>query len=131
MLLTPTEAHSAAPKKREITMNDISTDPSTTVLQKVLSELNRHVRLTVEEATATASWIAVTHLHDAFTHSPILSIQSPLPGCGKSTLGNFIGALVPRPVVSSNLTRAVLYRLKTDNGTPTLLLDEADTYAFQ
>ena len=68
-----------------------------------------------------------THALDAFDISPRLAITSPEKGCGKTTLLDLIGHVVPRPLPTSNATPAVIFR-SIEAGRPTLLIDEADTF---
>lgn len=72
-------------------------------------------------------WVLFAHAHDAFQISPILAIQSPEKRCGKTTLLEVISMLVPKPLTASNITPAALFRAM-DKYSPTLLLDEADTF---
>jgi putative DNA primase/helicase len=57
--------------------------------------------------------------------SPKLATQSPDKQCGKTTLLEVIGALVPRPETGSSITAAAVFRL-IEARSPTLLIDEAD-----
>jgi putative DNA primase/helicase len=57
-----------------------------------------------------------------------LFINSPKKGCGKSTLLDVLSRLVPRPLGASGITAAALFRV-IEAARPTLLLDEADSYA--
>ena len=59
--------------------------------------------------------------------SPILSITSPVLGCGKTTVLALLGALCPRPLSASNITTAASFR-SVERWKPTLLVDEADTF---
>jgi putative DNA primase/helicase len=54
-----------------------------------------------------------------------LAIQSPDRGCGKTTLLEVVGALVPRPETGSSITAAATFRL-IEARRPSLLIDEAD-----
>src|SRR6185503_10581116 len=47
--------------------------------------------------------------------------------CGKTTLRDLIGLLVPRPMQTENLTVAVLFRA-VQSSKPTLLADECDAW---
>ena len=64
---------------------------------------------------------------DAFDHSPILAVSSPVKRCGKSTLLSVLAVLVDRALHAANVTTAVLFRV-IESQKPTLLLDEADTW---
>jgi putative DNA primase/helicase len=99
--------------------------------QKLLNEIattaSRYLVLPAGAASAIALWIMHAHAHDCAGISPILGITSPSPECGKTTLLSVLGALVPRPLLASNITAAALFRA-VEKWRPTLLIDEADTY---
>jgi putative DNA primase/helicase len=59
---------------------------------------------------------------------PRLFITAPEKGCGKTTLLDVLSSLVPRPLSAANIKAAPLFRV-IELARPTLLLDEADTYA--
>jgi hypothetical protein len=89
--------------------------------------VRRHVVLSDAAATAVALWITFTHVHVSVPISPLLAALSPTHRCGKSTLLSVIRRLVPRPLPSSNITEAALFRA-IDKLRPTLLIDEADSF---
>jgi hypothetical protein len=68
-----------------------------------------------------------TFLLDGFTISPRLGIRSPTKGCGKTTLLDVLGRLVLRPLPTSNVTTAAIFRV-VEGCRPTLLTDEGDTF---
>jgi Protein of unknown function (DUF3631) len=55
------------------------------------------------------------------------SITSPEKRCGKTTLLRVIQALVPKPLLASNITAAAIFRT-VEIARPTLLIDEGDTF---
>src|SRR5205814_1680255 len=65
------------------------------------------------------------HDHRGIQRSPRLAIQARTPGSGKTTVLEAVGALVPRPRVSSSLTASTVLRV-VGHVRPTLLIDEAD-----
>jgi putative DNA primase/helicase len=67
------------------------------------------------------------HAHDAFQISPILALLSPEKRCGKTTALSVIRYLVPRGVLSSNISSAAVFRI-IDKYQTTLLVDEMDTF---
>ena len=87
--------------------------------------LQRHVHLTTNQFVAVTLWIAHAFVFNRFTVTPRLAVESPVRGCGKTTLLNVIKTLAFRTVKSDHVTAAVLFRL-IDRDRPTLLLDEAD-----
>jgi Protein of unknown function (DUF3631) len=97
------------------------------LLVEIVAQLERHVMLPREAATAIALWIMHAHCFDAFTISPRLVITSPEKRCGKTTLLRVIQALVPKPLAAANITAAAMFRT-IEKHRPTLLIDEADTF---
>jgi hypothetical protein len=87
--------------------------------------LQRYLHLTVHQFVAVALWIAHTFLFNRFAITPRLAVESPVRGCGKTTLLNIIKTLAFKTIKSDHVTAAVLFRL-IDRDRPTLLLDEAD-----
>lgn len=76
-------------------------------------------------ATATlACWTVLTYVYPCWPSLPYLSIGGPVSS-GKSTLFRVLGRLCFRPLESSNMTAACLFRTLHDCG-GTLLLDEAE-----
>lgn len=75
-----------------------------------------------------ALWSAYTHVFDPFGVSPIADLSSPTKRCGKTTAAIIARYLVRKPLMSSNLSPASLFRA-VDAWQPTLLMDEADTFA--
>jgi putative DNA primase/helicase len=65
---------------------------------------------------------------DHATVLPLAVINSPEKNCGKSTLLGVVQRLALRPVPASNITGPALFRT-IEAWQPTLLLDEADTFA--
>jgi hypothetical protein len=96
-------------------------------LDAVLVIVMRYIVITKTAGVALALWILHSYLMDAWQHSPILAVVSPVKRCGKSTLLSMSQALVYRPLICANTTSAVLFRL-IEAEQPTLLLDEADTW---
>jgi putative DNA primase/helicase len=97
------------------------------VLAKVSETFSRYVVLPAGAADALALWCAHTHAFKAFPCSPRLNIQSPEKGCGKTTLRDVLAVFVPRPLLTENMTVAVLFRLVQAHA-PTILADEYDAW---
>lgn len=97
------------------------------LLDEIESIFHRYTVLEEQYAVASALWSVFTWVHDKSTVSPILNISSPEKRCGKSTLLDLIEGLVCRPLPSGNITTAALYR-SIDKWSPTLVIDEADTF---
>ncbi len=98
-----------------------------TLLNDIARAVSSHVILPAGAATAVALWVLHAHAHDSAWISPLLVISSPAPECGKTTLLTFLGAVVPKPLPASNVTASVLFRA-VEKWSPTLLVDEADTF---
>lgn len=96
------------------------------LLSDVSSQLSANCFLPEGAADAIALWILFSWCHDVFETSPRLALQSPVPGCGKTTVLGIVAALVPSPLPTSNISAAAIYRI-LKRGQRTLLLDEIDT----
>lgn len=92
--------------------------------------LRSHVVMDEKYITACALWILFAHGLNIFDINPRLFITSPEKGCGKSTLLSMIEGFVPRPLPASNSTPAAIFRA-IDKWSPTLLIDEADSFIKQ
>ncbi len=97
------------------------------LLSDIIETILRYVSLPEGAAETVALWVAHTHAHDAAHVSPLLCISSPEKRCGKTTLLSILQALVKKPLPTSNITSASLFRA-TEKWRPTLLIDEADCF---
>jgi putative DNA primase/helicase len=97
------------------------------LLRDIADTLSRYVALPPCAADAIALWAIHAHAIDAANVSPILALTSPEKRCGKTTALSLLGRLVPRPLISSNISPAALFRT-VEKYRPTLLVDEADTF---
>ena len=98
------------------------------LLAAIVTVQAKYVWLPKGAATAIALWVLQTHCLDAFDVAPYLAITSPTKECGKTTEQRVLRGLVRRPVSTANLSPSALFRI-TQKLTPTLLIDEADTFA--
>jgi putative DNA primase/helicase len=80
-----------------------------------------------DAADTAALWVLHAYLVIHFGVSPRLAIISPEKGCGKTTLLDVLSRLVPRPLLSANISVAATFRI-LEKHQPTLLIDEADTF---
>jgi Protein of unknown function (DUF3631) len=114
-----------------LTLNDPEPWPEpvdgAVLLDAIATVLTRYVVLPPGAAVAMALWVLHTHLIDILQVSPILGLTSPQKRCGKSTLLDVLRALARRAVGASNITAAAVFRV-VETFTPTLLIDEADTF---
>lgn len=113
------------------TLDDIEPWPDpvdgAVLLGGLVDALHRHMVLPDGAAVLTALWILHSHAHDTALISPILAITSPTPECGKTTLLTVLLSTTARPLPASNITSAALFRA-VEKWSPTLLVDEADTF---
>jgi putative DNA primase/helicase len=86
-----------------------------------------HVVLPNAAAEAIALWVLLAHAHDCFDISSLLCATSPTPECGKTTLLTFLSRICPRALLASNISPASVFRA-VEKWSPTLLVDEADTF---
>lgn len=100
------------------------------LLREIADNLCRHVALPPCAADAMALWVTHTHALDAANVSPILAVTSPEKRCGKTTALSLLHLLVRRPLLSSNISPAALFRT-VEKYSPTLLVDEADTFLHE
>lgn len=97
------------------------------LLREVAAVLTRYVALPAHADVAAALWSIHAHALAAADISPILSLVSPEKRCGKTRTLSVLSRLVPRPLPTSNITPAALFR-SIELFSPTLLIDEAETF---
>jgi putative DNA primase/helicase len=96
------------------------------LLRDIADTLSRYLALPPHAAVAMTLWAIHTHALDAANVAPILALTSPEKRCGKTTALSLLERLVPRPLLSSNISPAALFR-SVEKYSPTLLVDEADS----
>ncbi|MEZ5933899.1 MAG: hypothetical protein R3F54_18505 [Alphaproteobacteria bacterium] len=99
----------------------------TDLLNGLVTAFERYLALAQYAAHALALWVLHGFCLSIATSNPRLAIVSPQRRCGKTTLISVLSRLVPRPLPAANITPAAVYRA-IEACTPTLLLDEADTF---
>jgi hypothetical protein len=97
------------------------------LIDEIRSVIHRHVILSPQEAVAVALWIVLTYVFRAFRVCPRLLVSSPEKRCGKTTLLETIQAMCFRGLAAANISAASLFR-GLEAWSPTLLIDEADTF---
>ena len=97
------------------------------LLEDIAAAYRRLVVLPIGGAEVFALWIAFTYCIDAFDIAPMLVVTSPTMRCGKTTALEISAALAHRPLTTSNITPAALFRM-VERYAPTLIVDEADTF---
>lgn len=101
-------------------------DPAT-LLTEIVVTIRRFIILEPHQADAAALWIAFTHCIDVVEVAPLAIINAPEKSCGKSQLLTVFGRMVARPLSAANSSAAFLFRA-VELWTPTVLIDEADTF---
>lgn len=106
-----------------------ATDPvdGEQLLDDMFATMKRYV--IAEDATLRAAtlWAVHTWLMDVWTVSPIANITAPEMRCGKTLLLQVLEELAYRPMTTSNITPAAMFRA-VDACQPTLLMDEVDSF---
>jgi len=97
------------------------------LLNQLTATIKRFMVCPDETADAAALWVVMTWFVDVIPVAALAVITAPEKRCGKSQMLEIIGELVNRPLSSSSITTAALFR-SIDLWTPTLLIDEADTF---
>jgi putative DNA primase/helicase len=97
------------------------------VLEQVAETFSQYIALPKGAAHALALWCGHAHGFTAFGCTPRLNVTSPEKSCGKTTLRDVISTLVPRPLLTENLSVAVLFRV-IEKYRPALLADECDRW---
>ena len=104
--------------------------PSPTGLADLLDGVDTWLRRFVvfpnaHGSVAVTLWIAVTHIVGTLDIAPYLLVTAPEIESGKTRVMEIAATLCHKPMFSSSMTAAVLFRT-IDRDHPTLLLDEAD-----
>ena len=90
--------------------------------------VGHYVSMPAHVADAVGLWSIATWLHEHLEVSTFLNVTSATKRCGKSLLFEVIAELTHRPLpLSGSISPAALFRI-VEKHSPTLLLDEADTY---
>ena len=97
------------------------------LLDDIFAAVKRYVIADDATLHAATLWAVHTWLMDVWTVSPIANVTAPDMRCGKTLLLQVLDELVCRPLATSNITPAALYRAM-DEWHPTLLIDEVDSF---
>jgi putative DNA primase/helicase len=97
------------------------------LLDSLAQLINQYVVLPAFAAEALALWIIHTYAFELRDVTAYVGIESPEKRCGKTTLLSVLAELVSRPVIAANISPPALFRV-IEEATPTLLIDEADTF---
>jgi hypothetical protein len=97
------------------------------LLDNLCNAVKRYLVLPDGSAEVLALWSIHTHTFQCFEHTPRLAITAPEKQCGKSKTLDVLECLVASPLRTSNIKSATIFRT-IEKATPTLLIDEADTF---
>lgn len=97
------------------------------LLSSIKGELLKHVILPGGVAEPITAWVVLTYCYGAFRILPLLGIISPVKRCGKTTLLEVLQGLTNKGLTASNISPAATFRT-IEKYSPTLLVDEADTF---
>lgn len=97
------------------------------LLTKLTTVFNRYLVMPKGAAEAMALWTVYTHCFEIAQFSPRLAFTSALPRSGKTTALDILSFLVPKPLSTSNISPAAVFRV-IEKVEPTLMIDEADTF---
>lgn len=100
------------------------------LLDEVSNTIRRFIVLEAEQADAAALWVAFTWFINVVEIAPLAVINAPEKACGKSQLLDVMGRMSARPMSAANSSSAFMFR-SVELWTPTLLIDEADTFIRQ
>lgn len=91
---------------------------------KVGRYLTDYVVMKQESAAVSAAWVLASHSYETWDRHAHLAITSVEKRCGKTRTLQVLTPILPKPLATSNISPAAVYRL-IDSRKPTLLLDEA------
>jgi putative DNA primase/helicase len=98
------------------------------LLNNLRQVFRRYVVLPRGADIALPLWVLHAWTMDAGDISPLMVLVSPTKRCGKTSVLIVLYFLTPRSELSSNITAPALFRYIADVR-PTLLIDEADSFA--
>jgi putative DNA primase/helicase len=98
------------------------------LLDGIASAFRRYIVLPKGAADALALWTLHAWTMDAGDISPFMVLVSPTKRCGKTSVLIILYFLTPRSELASNITASALFRY-IEEERPTLLIDEADSFA--
>ena len=101
--------------------------PLAAILDSIASGVMARVHLPDGAATVIAAYVAFCYVFEHWPIRPLLAISSPVKQCGKTTLLDLLGMLIPRAYETGGITAAALFRMIAAYR-PILLLDECDQW---
>lgn len=97
------------------------------LLEKIKSLLVQFIILPDGAAIAISLWVLRAYAHDLFSVNPRLTFLSPERRCGKTTTLDVLSEIIPKPLLSSNVSPSSVFRV-IQKAQPTLILDEMDSF---
>ncbi|MDA8362974.1 MAG: DUF3631 domain-containing protein [Gammaproteobacteria bacterium] len=97
------------------------------LLDELASVFRRFVVLPDHGDTIAALWALHSYAFDRGHITPILVIDSPEKGCGKTTLRDVLAQLVRSALSTDGISSAAVFRI-IEKWRPTLLLDDFDSW---
>jgi hypothetical protein len=123
----PTTITLAAPLSLEVVEPWPESLDGKLLLDDLATLLKRFIILPKWAAETFALWIIHTYAFKLRDVTTYIGVESPEKQCGKTTLLTVLSELVNRAVASSNVSPPAFFRVIEDLS-PTLLIDEADTF---
>jgi putative DNA primase/helicase len=123
--LAPESARNPAPEAASSFLAPFPGVGGAELLDATVEYLKRFVINTAAQYDAIALWVMHTHGIDAAYATPYMGISSPEKESGKTRLQEALELIVRRPLSTTNISEAALFRSIADRQ-PTLLFDEVD-----
>ena len=98
------------------------------LLDDLVKGYQGYLTLVPHAAEAMALWVVFSHAFDAATCNPRLVFKSAEKRSGKTSALILIDKAAAQTVLTSNISPAMIFRV-IERDKPTLLIDEADTFA--
>lgn len=96
------------------------------LLDEISKTIKRFITMDGHLADLAALWISASWFVDVVKIAPLIIINAPAKGCGKTQFLKLLTELTPRALACSGATSAALFR-SIELYRPTLFLDEVDT----
>ncbi len=128
----PQDAPNGQGRSLELVMPEAWHEPvdGVALIAEIEAAILKYVIVPENRAFTVALWCLHSFCFDRFTCSPHLAITSPVKRCGKTTLLDIVGQLVPRPLSAANISASATFRT-IEAARPTVLIDEADSFLGQ
>jgi Protein of unknown function (DUF3631) len=97
------------------------------LLDEIEAAFSRFAACETAARDALVLWCCATWFEPVAQVAPILNITSPEMRCGKSLVLSIAAKLSKRPLPSSNISAAALFRT-IEKHSPALIIDEADSF---